>query len=101
MGYRDDNDKKPSHLEMVTVQAMAGTVAGACSSIITTPMDTIKTRLQVCSVSYYHSLFLLHYYVHRRRNYLFFFRSNLVLFGTLCYIWSNSEHENSYLEGYG
>jgi solute carrier family 25 protein 44 len=72
MGYRDDIDKKPSHLEMVTVQAMAGTVAGACSSIITTPMDTIKTRLQVCSVSYYHSLFLLHYYVHRRRNYLFF-----------------------------
>lgn len=47
MGYRDDIDKKPSHLEMVTVQAMAGTVAGACSSIITTPMDTIKTRLQV------------------------------------------------------
>ncbi|KAJ6910195.1 hypothetical protein NC652_021012 [Populus alba x Populus x berolinensis] len=47
MGYRDDLDKKPSHLEMVTVQAMAGTVAGACSSIITTPMDTIKTRLQV------------------------------------------------------
>ncbi|KAJ6902706.1 hypothetical protein NC651_020248 [Populus alba x Populus x berolinensis] len=47
MGYRDDMDKKPSHLEMVTVQAMAGTVAGACSSIITTPMDTIKTRLQV------------------------------------------------------
>lgn len=47
MGYRDDIDKKPSHLEMVTVQAMSGTVAGACSSIITTPMDTIKTRLQV------------------------------------------------------
>ncbi|CAK7326264.1 unnamed protein product [Dovyalis caffra] len=47
MGYRDDTDKKPSHLEMVTVQATAGTVAGACSSIITTPVDTIKTRLQV------------------------------------------------------
>ncbi|KAB5544608.1 hypothetical protein DKX38_012720 [Salix brachista] len=47
MGYRDDMDMKPSHLEMVTVQAMAGTVAGACSSIITTPVDTIKTRLQV------------------------------------------------------
>ncbi|KAJ6689868.1 hypothetical protein OIU85_006190 [Salix viminalis] len=47
MGYRDDMDMKPSHLEMVTVQAMAGTVAGACSSVITTPVDTIKTRLQV------------------------------------------------------
>lgn len=56
MGYRDDMDMKPSHLEMVTVQAMAGTVAGACSSIITTPVDTIKTRLQVCSVSHYHCI---------------------------------------------
>ncbi|OVA13579.1 Mitochondrial substrate/solute carrier [Macleaya cordata] len=42
-----DGEKKPSHLEMVTVQATAGTVAGACSSVITTPIDTIKTRLQV------------------------------------------------------
>lgn len=49
MGYRDDTirDKKPSHMEMVTVQATAGMVAGACSSIITTPIDTVKTRLQV------------------------------------------------------
>lgn len=29
------------------VQATAGTLAGACSSIITTPIDTVKTRLQV------------------------------------------------------
>ena len=32
---------------MVTVQATAGMVAGACSSVITTPIDTVKTRLQV------------------------------------------------------
>ncbi|KAJ4839139.1 hypothetical protein Tsubulata_040341 [Turnera subulata] len=47
LGYRDDAQKKPSHMEMVTVQASAGMVAGACSSIITTPVDTVKTRLQV------------------------------------------------------
>ncbi|KAG2726752.1 hypothetical protein I3760_01G127800 [Carya illinoinensis] len=46
LGYRDDMDKKPSHMEMVTVQATAGLVAGACSSVITTPIDTVKTRLQ-------------------------------------------------------
>uniref|UniRef100_A0A5B6ZX14 Putative solute carrier family 25 member 44-like n=1 Tax=Davidia involucrata TaxID=16924 RepID=A0A5B6ZX14_DAVIN len=47
LGYRDDLEKKPSHMEMVTVQATAGMVAGACSSVITTPIDTVKTRLQV------------------------------------------------------
>ncbi|GMY28004.1 solute carrier family 25 member 44-like [Fagus crenata] len=47
LSYRDDMDKKPSHIEMVTVQATAGMVAGACSSVITTPIDTVKTRLQV------------------------------------------------------
>ncbi|XP_059463144.1 uncharacterized protein LOC132191988 [Corylus avellana] len=47
LDYRDDMDKKPSHMEMVTVQATAGMVAGACSSVITTPIDTVKTRLQV------------------------------------------------------
>ncbi|KAM0984684.1 hypothetical protein ACFX13_012250 [Malus domestica] len=47
LGYRDDAEKKPSHMEMVTVQASAGMMAGACSSIITTPIDTVKTRLQV------------------------------------------------------
>ncbi|GKV06835.1 hypothetical protein SLEP1_g18664 [Rubroshorea leprosula] len=47
LGYRDDMEKKPSHTEMVTVQATAGMIAGACSSVITTPIDTIKTRLQV------------------------------------------------------
>ncbi|XP_047178462.1 solute carrier family 25 member 44-like isoform X1 [Vigna umbellata] len=47
LGYKDDTGKKPSHVEMVTVQASAGMVAGACSSVITTPIDTVKTRLQV------------------------------------------------------
>ncbi|ONI27884.1 hypothetical protein PRUPE_1G109500 [Prunus persica] len=47
LGYTDDAEKKPSHMEMVTVQAAAGMMAGACSSIITTPIDTVKTRLQV------------------------------------------------------
>ncbi|BAT87741.1 hypothetical protein VIGAN_05113700 [Vigna angularis var. angularis] len=47
LGYKDDTGKNPSHVEMVTVQASAGMVAGACSSVITTPIDTVKTRLQV------------------------------------------------------
>ncbi|KAK7332630.1 hypothetical protein VNO80_29385 [Phaseolus coccineus] len=47
LGYKDDTGKKPSDVEMVTVQASAGMVAGACSSVITTPIDTLKTRLQV------------------------------------------------------
>ncbi|XP_047330535.1 solute carrier family 25 member 44-like [Impatiens glandulifera] len=48
LGYKDDDgDKRPSHMEMVTVQAGAGMIAGACSSVITTPIDTVKTRLQV------------------------------------------------------
>ncbi|XP_078448432.1 uncharacterized protein LOC144716991 isoform X2 [Wolffia australiana] len=47
LGYGGHSEKKPSHLELVSVQATAGTVAGACSSVITTPIDTIKTRLQV------------------------------------------------------
>ncbi|KAH6771609.1 hypothetical protein C2S52_005720 [Perilla frutescens var. hirtella] len=47
LGYRDDTEEKPSHVELVSVQATAGMVAGACSSVITTPIDTIKTRLQV------------------------------------------------------
>eukprot|EP00257_Ricinus_communis_P025718 XP_025013132.1 solute carrier family 25 member 44 isoform X1 [Ricinus communis] len=47
LGYGEDKEKKPSDMEMVTVQATAGMMAGACSSIITTPVDTVKTRLQV------------------------------------------------------
>ncbi|CAO2821692.1 unnamed protein product [Amaranthus hypochondriacus] len=47
LGYRDNIEKKPSSVEMVTVQGSAGLVAGAVSSVITTPVDTVKTRLQV------------------------------------------------------
>ncbi|KAL6952986.1 hypothetical protein U1Q18_041396 [Sarracenia purpurea var. burkii] len=47
LGYKDNMVEKPSHMEMVTVQATAGMLAGACSSVITTPLDTVKTRLQV------------------------------------------------------
>ncbi|KAK7303633.1 hypothetical protein RJT34_14544 [Clitoria ternatea] len=47
LGYKDDVENKPSQVEMVTVQATAGMVAGACSSVITTPIDTVKTCLQV------------------------------------------------------
>lgn len=47
LGFGNDSEKKPSELEMVTVQAAAGTIAGGCSSIISAPIDTIKTRLQV------------------------------------------------------
>ncbi|KAM7278313.1 hypothetical protein ACFE04_005447 [Oxalis oulophora] len=47
LGFGNDTEKKPSQGEMVLVQATAGLVAGACSSVITTPLDTVKTRLQV------------------------------------------------------
>ncbi|KAL9259924.1 Solute carrier family 25 member 44-like protein [Drosera capensis] len=47
LGYGDNSEKKPSQIEMATVQATAGMAAGACSSVITTPIDTVKTRLQV------------------------------------------------------
>ncbi|KAI3439494.1 uncharacterized protein J3R85_004697 [Psidium guajava] len=37
----------PSNLTIISVQAAGGIVAGATASCITTPLDTIKTRLQV------------------------------------------------------
>ncbi|CAI0467611.1 unnamed protein product, partial [Linum tenue] len=49
-GYGDEltsKVEKPSHVEMIAVQSAAGMAAGACSSVITTPVDTVKTRLQV------------------------------------------------------
>lgn len=60
MGYKDDSEKKPSHVEMITVQATAGMTAGACSSIITTPIDTVKTRLQVMKFTIILSAFFPH-----------------------------------------
>ncbi|KAG7016099.1 Solute carrier family 25 member 44 [Cucurbita argyrosperma subsp. argyrosperma] len=37
----------PSHTQLISVQAGGGIIAGATASCITTPLDTIKTRLQV------------------------------------------------------
>lgn len=37
----------PSQGKIVSVQAAGGIIAGATASCITTPLDTIKTRLQV------------------------------------------------------
>ncbi|KAL3844586.1 hypothetical protein ACJIZ3_001989 [Penstemon smallii] len=43
----DDNTVAPSGGKIVMVQAAGGILAGATASCITTPLDTIKTRLQV------------------------------------------------------
>ncbi|XP_058070492.1 uncharacterized protein LOC131219397 [Magnolia sinica] len=48
LGYGTDNEERvPSPWTIVLVQATGGFVAGAVASCITTPLDTIKTRLQV------------------------------------------------------
>ncbi|KAH7433634.1 hypothetical protein KP509_07G078500 [Ceratopteris richardii] len=38
---------KPKPWQVVSVQAVGGIVAGSVASVITTPLDTVKTRLQV------------------------------------------------------
>lgn len=49
LGYGGEKEKElPSTSEVVLVQALGGVIAGASSAIATTPMDTVKTRLQVC-----------------------------------------------------
>ncbi|KAI5064051.1 hypothetical protein GOP47_0020721 [Adiantum capillus-veneris] len=45
LGFADG--QHPGEVLVVSVQAAGGVVAGAASSVITTPLDTIKTRLQV------------------------------------------------------
>ncbi|XP_050229899.1 uncharacterized protein LOC126679003 [Mercurialis annua] len=48
LGYGTDADiAAPSHSKLMLVQASGGIIAGATASCITTPLDTIKTRLQV------------------------------------------------------
>jgi len=49
LGYGGDSDATaaPSKSKIVMVQAAGGIIAGATASSITTPLDTIKTRLQV------------------------------------------------------
>lgn len=43
----NDKESSPSQLTIVGVQATGGIIAGAVTSCVTTPIDTIKTRLQV------------------------------------------------------
>ncbi|KAL3636543.1 hypothetical protein CASFOL_018842 [Castilleja foliolosa] len=45
--HLDDGIAAPSGQNIVLVQAAGGIIAGATASSITTPLDTIKTRLQV------------------------------------------------------
>ncbi|KAL6894107.1 hypothetical protein ACP4OV_008205 [Aristida adscensionis] len=47
LGYLNDKEDAPSQLKIVGVQATGGVIAGAVTSCVTTPIDTIKTRLQV------------------------------------------------------
>ncbi|KAE9595266.1 putative mitochondrial carrier protein [Lupinus albus] len=50
LGHGIEYDKgTPSLQKILLVQASGGIIAGATSSCITTPLDTIKTRLQVMS----------------------------------------------------
>ncbi|GER30682.1 mitochondrial substrate carrier family protein [Striga asiatica] len=45
--HLDDGIAAPNKRNIVLVQAAGGIIAGATASCITTPLDTIKTRLQV------------------------------------------------------
>nr|CAD1841261.1 unnamed protein product [Ananas comosus var. bracteatus] len=47
LGHDQNSDGVPSEWKIVGVQATGGVIAGAIASCITTPIDTIKTRLQV------------------------------------------------------
>jgi hypothetical protein len=46
LGYRADSER-PSQGAIVAVQSASGLCAGAVGALATTPMDTVKTRLQV------------------------------------------------------
>ncbi|KAL5539253.1 hypothetical protein UlMin_044839 [Ulmus minor] len=50
-----DFEEAPSLRKILLVQASGGIIAGATASCITTPLDTIKTRLQVMGLEKGHS----------------------------------------------
>ncbi|KAF5735606.1 Mitochondrial substrate carrier family protein [Tripterygium wilfordii] len=57
MGHGTDLEQHPpSQWKIVLVQATGGIIAGATASSITTPLDTIKTRLQVMGHEKRHSV---------------------------------------------
>jgi len=47
LGHWKNKEEAPSQMKIVGVQASGGVIAGAVTSFVTTPIDTIKTRLQV------------------------------------------------------
>ncbi|ONM09431.1 Mitochondrial substrate carrier family protein [Zea mays] len=47
LGHLHNKEEAPSQLKIVGVQASGGIFAGAVTSFVTTPIDTIKTRLQL------------------------------------------------------
>jgi len=47
LGDNSGEEGTPSLPKIILVQATGGIIAGATASCITTPLDTIKTRLQV------------------------------------------------------
>lgn len=48
LGHNDQYEStSPSQWQLASVQAIGGIFAGALASCVTTPLDTIKTRLQV------------------------------------------------------